>query len=510
MKNITRKLVSLCVAAATLSAAMLLPGATVAAAGSSYAASRMYRFNDKNCGFYTEPTAAGTYQTVILMHGNGKDCASWMAQQMPIAMESWTQQGYLQPMNIIMPWISYKDANDSCGVYGHRDFAVNYTDDLGQNLTSITSKADPSKYKTAIAGYSMGGCDALTAAALYPDLYQELGSLSSSFTFHKWDDPNNDWSTFHSTSDMHFSSNLRSFVTYGEREWQKNANDALFKYSGDHYYKDILTGTFGLTNTEFHVCQDPNWGYHGNKLFFREIFMYLYYLQNGVLPSESVTEQACGNCYLDYGQWKTLSKPNAHDPSLSSAPLTVSAATSTKTKVTHGESYTVSVNVQGGTGNYTYDWQYSVYADKNYVSTTRTDANGKSLNGNSSLYIADATRDIYYRCKVSDGNTTFYSDPVFISVAAKINSISSTGYGVTLKPNATYTITVEAEGLELSYMWEYSCDGGVTWYKSTNTGYNTKTATYINREENHVQVIYYRCTVTSAGTSTTATIKLGK
>ena len=513
MKNLATKVLSLCVSVTTLSAALLLPGNTTnaAAAGSTYTESKTYFFNNTNCGYYTEPTADGTYKTVILMHGNGTTCSSWMAQQMPKAMEAWTQAGYLDPMNIIMPWISYKDGNDSCGVMGHRDFAVNYTDDLGYNIENITCKADTSKYTTAIAGYSMGGCDALTAAALYPELYHEVGSLSSSFTFYKWDDPNNDWSTFHSPDEMNFASDLDAYITYGNVEWQHNANDHLFKYSGDHYYK-LLTNTFGYKNTQFHECMNQSWGSHGNKLFFREIFMYLYYLQHGELPSEELTEKACGNVFIS--SWKTLAKPTTHNPSKknqSTTPLTVSDTVSTKTNVTYGESYTVSVTAKGGdSSKYTYDWQYSVYEDKNFTSTTRTDKNGKSLNGNSSLTIADATRDIYYRCKVSDGKTTVYSKPVRINVAAKIKSISSDGYGVSLKPNATYKITVEAEGLELSYMWEYSCDGGSTWVKSTNPGYNTKTATYVNREENHVQVIYYRCTVKSAGTSKTVTIKLGK
>jgi len=279
---------------------------------------------------------------------------------------------------------------------------------------------------------------------------------------------------------------------------------------------------YGILKNDFHLnafeyrCENLNWGGHGNALFLREIFMYFYYLQHdGAILSEAEVEKACGSIYKK--NYSSLTGPKSTqdhhpstDPVTPNQALTVSAAYSTKTSVTHGDSYTVAVDVQGGTGNYTYDWQYSTVKDSGYTSTILKDANGKSKNGKSSLVIDSASRDIYYRCKVSDGNTTVYSAPVFISVAAKINSISSTGYGVTLKPNATYTITVEAEGLELSYMWEYSCDGGVTWYKSTNTGYNTKTATYINREENHVSVIYYRCTVTSAGTSKTVTIKLGK
>ena len=515
MKSITTKLLSMCVATVTFGAGLLFPGAFTAkdgvvnAAGSTYTASDTYYFADWNCGYYTEPTAPGTYQTVILIHGSGSECASWLAQQMPGAMAYWTEQGLLEPMNVIMPWVAHQATNDGWGVLGHQDFSFNYTEALGLNIENITGKADTSKYKTAIAGYSMGGCDALTAAALHPDLYKEIGSISSSFTFYKYDDPKNDWSNFHSTSEMGFTSDQRCYITYGAEEARQD-KEHIFEPSAN-CYAGMLRNTFGATVEGPYVCQDTSWGKHGNRLFLREIYMYLYYLQHGVVPTEAETEKACKNVYKDYGSWSVLSRPtkNDHHPSAKTQ-LTVSDAATTKTNVTFGESYTVSVKAQGGSGNYTYDWQYCTTVDGTYYSTTRTDSNGNSLNGKSSLTIADATRDIFYRCVVSDGTSKVTSKPVQIHVAPKINSITSTGYGKTLVPNETYTITVNAEGQNLEYMWEYSYDGGKTWYKSTNTGYNTATATYVNREENHLQSIIYRCTVTSAGSSSTAMIKLGK
>jgi len=431
MKRITKKVVSLFAAAATFGSAFLSTGALGtqkqinAAAGTSYTASKQYYFNEVNCGYYTEPTASGTYQTAIIIHGSGSDCSSWMAQQMPVAMEYWTKQGYLQPMNIFMPWIAHQAKNDDWGVLAHRDFAMNYADDLALSIETITDKADTKKYKTAIAGYSMGGCDALTAAALNPDLFTEVGSLSSSYTFYKYDDPNNAWSNFHNTSDMNFAKDLRCYITYGAVEAQKDTEN-IFEPSANCYYK-ILTQTKGLKNIVGpYKCQDTSWGKHGNRLFFREIFMYLYFLQNGKAPSEALTEEACKSVYKDYGTWSTLKKPTKQNN-----PLTVSAAKSDKTNVVFGESYTVSVQAQGGDGNYKYDWQFSLQKNGTYTSTSRTDKNGKSLNGKSSLLIADATRDIYYRCVVKDGKgAVVKSEPVRINVAPKINSISSTGYGV--------------------------------------------------------------------------------
>ena len=528
MNQITTKLMSLGLASVTFVSALLLPGvldAQKAKADTGYTSSETYFFDENNCGFYTEPVASGTYKSVILIHGHGEDCTSWLAQQMPSAMASWTSSGLLKPMNIIMPWVSdSKEGQDRTerGVYGHRDFGLYYADDLAMNIENISGKADTQKYKTAIAGYSMGGCDALTAAATYPKLFQEVGSLSSSFTFHTWYDPSIAWSTFHSLKDMDFSEDLSTYITYGNYEKNYTANDALFGYSGDHYYQ-ILHDEFGFENTVKHECMDQNWGPHGNPLFLREIFMYFYYLQNGEVPDEGYVEKACASVYK--AKQKNLSKPSKHNPSKkdqgneqekkqddnqNKTPLSVSETKSTKTEVLFGDPYTVSVTAQGGkSGSYKYDWQYSVYPDKDFSSTTRTDKDGKSLNGKSSLEIADATRDIYYRCKVSDGSSTVYSKPVQIHVAPKINSITSDGYGKTLEPNKTYKIHVDASGQELQYMWEYSVDGN-KWDKSTNKGYNTATATYINRPENNLKAVYYRVTVTSVGSKSTATIKLGK
>ena len=522
MKTITRKLASLSLVATTLCGTLLLPGVTnskseisAATAGSTYSGYKAYYLSDKNCGFYTEPDEPGTYKTAILLHGNGETCSSWMAQQMPKAMQYWTQQGYLEPMVLFMPWVGYNPGTDPCGVMSHREFGEEYADDLADSIGNIAGKADTKK-SIAIAGYSMGGCDALTAAAKYNGLFKEVGSLSSSFTFYKHDNPDDPWSTFHSTKGMDFSQDLNCYITYGRVEAETDPGN-IFKPSAKCYYS-ILTQKLGLKNVVGpYEYQNGNAGGHGNRLFLREIFMYLYYLQTGKVCPEDKVEAACSKVYLDKdkGEWKELKKPaeKDHNPSKKddpvTTPLTVSDTVSSKTKVTFGDPYTLSVTAQGGnSANYTYNWQYRIEGQP-YRSTERKDKDGNSLNGKSTLPIADATRDIYYRCVVSDGTTTVYSKPVFISVAPRIKSITSEGKGKSLVPDATYKIKVVAEGQNLEYKWEYSLNG-TDWIKSTNSGYDTDTATYINKKEFNVQVIYYRCTVTSAATSAQATIRLGK
>ncbi len=525
MKTIARKLASLSLVTATLCGTLLLPGVantkseiSAATVGSTYSGYKAYYLGENNCGFYTEPDEPGTYKSVIMCHGNGTTCSSWLAQQMPKAMQYWSQQGYLDPMVIYMPWVGYNPSADPCGVMSHREFGKTTSYDLATNIDNISGKTNTEKYQTAIAGYSMGGCDALTAAAIHSELFKEVGSLSSSYTFYKHDNPAHDWSTFHSTGDMYFSKDLNCYITYGRVEAERDIEN-IFKPSAKCYYS-ILTQKLGLKNIVGpYEYQNGNAGSHGNRLFLREIFMYLYYLQTGKVCPEDIVEAACSKVYLDKdkGEWKELTKPKEkdHNPSKKNdpepvvTPLTVSDTVSSKTKVTFGDPYTLSVTAQGGnSANYTYDWQYRIEGQA-FRSTDRKDKDGKSLNGKSTLPIADATRDIYYCCVVSDGKTTVYSKPVFISVAPRIKSISSEGKGKSLIPDATYKIKVVAEGQNLEYKWEYSLNGQ-DWIKSTNEGYNTNTATYYNKKEFNVQAIYYRCTVTSASTSAQATIRLGK
>lgn len=510
MKKVTTKVVALAVAVATmttmLSSAFGADTKVNAATKTiTYRASDTYYIGDNVRGYYTEPVEKGKYQTAVVIHGNGSDCASWLQEQMPKAMEYWVNQGYLEPMEIVMPWIPHYNGDDTEGITGHKLWALNYTDDLANNLSNISTKADLSK-NLVITGYSMGGSDALAAAALNPNLYKEVGALSSSYNFIHPDNPKRDDSFFSSTSQMNFNKDTRAYITYGVRE------PAPFASNAERFY-GILHDTFKLDTIKY-ACKNTNWGGHGNPLFLREIFMYFYYLQHGVVLPEADVEKACAPVYTWSGRKAAApaSKNDHHpytEPIPSEQPLKVSAAKTNKANVKYQESYTVSVDVTGGTGKYTYDWYYSTEKYGTYKQTILKDKDGNLKNGKSSLTIDSATCDIYYKCKVSDGNTTITSDPVMIHVAPRINSITSNGYNVKLEAGKTYQITVNASGQNLVYQWEYSLNGR-DWIKSTNKGCKSKTVDYVNNPQFNVKVIYYRCTVTSMGSSSQTTIKLGK
>ena len=102
-----------------------------------------------------------------------------------------------------------------------------------------------------------------------------------------------------------------------------------------------------------------------------------------------------------------------------------------------------------------------------------------------------------YRCEITDANgETLTTDEVTMTIRKSIVEITSQPVGVT---NAvlgqTYTYTVEATGESLTYLWEYSANGGETWQQTWLEGYNTATLTVAmnsNRDGN-----LYRCVVSS-------------
>lgn len=110
-----------------------------------------------------------------------------------------------------------------------------------------------------------------------------------------------------------------------------------------------------------------------------------------------------------------------------------------------------------------------------------------------------------YRCKITDadGNTVF-SNAAVMSVRASEVIITSQPAAIENGiVNQLYTVSVAAEGDNLTYRWQFSNDGGETWQNSWNTGYNTETVQVrLYAYRNGYQ---YRCLVTSGLKNTVIT-----
>jgi hypothetical protein len=148
------------------------------------------------------------------------------------------------------------------------------------------------------------------------------------------------------------------------------------------------------------------------------------------------------------------------------------------------------INVSGN--KYTLQWQYSMEGEYWY---------NTSMPGNTTETLtvrALPERDgWYYRCNVRDEGKLIRSITVQLSITGDPTKIVVTKApeSATVVKNANAVFTVEATKVE-SYQWQYSKDGGETWYNTTLPGATTDTMTvtaYAERADRQ-----YRCVMTDA------------
>lgn len=148
-----------------------------------------------------------------------------------------------------------------------------------------------------------------------------------------------------------------------------------------------------------------------------------------------------------------------------------------------------------------YEWFYSNNGGESWQKSYSSGYNSAVLR-----VALQAHRDgQQYRCKITDadGNTVF-SNAAVMSVRASEVIITSQPAAIENGiVNQLYTVSVAAEGDNLTYRWQYSTDGGETWQNSWNTGYNTETVQVrLYAYRNGYQ---YRCLVTSGLKNTVIT-----
>ena len=146
------------------------------------------------------------------------------------------------------------------------------------------------------------------------------------------------------------------------------------------------------------------------------------------------------------------------------------------------------------TGNgLTYEWFFST----NYGETWAKSYSPGYMTNTLSPILRNHRDENMYKCVITDvlGNSV-ESEAVSMTVETSKIIIVKQPVGV---ENAVlgqlYGFSVEAEGVNLTYRWEFSADGGETWQESWNQGYNTANLSVrmnANRDGN-----MYRCVITS-------------
>ena len=160
--------------------------------------------------------------------------------------------------------------------------------------------------------------------------------------------------------------------------------------------------------------------------------------------------------------------------------------------VTAAAGEAVSFNVAANRSDVTYQWQYSVDGGMNWKNCSSagalTDTFGFTMKASFSGRL--------YRCKVSDGSSTLYSDAAIVSEGSTI-SITQQPADVSVAAGEKVTLTVAVSASDVTYQWQYSVNGGGSWKNCGSGGYDTDTFTFTMKETFSGR--QYRCVVSQNG-----------
>ena len=171
-------------------------------------------------------------------------------------------------------------------------------------------------------------------------------------------------------------------------------------------------------------------------------------------------------------------------------PPVITAQPSPKT-VTSGKTAVFTVTASG-TG-LTYQWQYSKDGGNTWYNKSGATSASCSVTAKTSY------NGFLYRCKVSNAGGTVYSNSAKLTVTAAKPVITTQPANQTVAAGETATFKVAASGTGLTYQWQYSKDGGTTWYNKTDANSTTYTVTaktayngfrYRCRVKNEVGTVY--------------------
>ncbi len=180
------------------------------------------------------------------------------------------------------------------------------------------------------------------------------------------------------------------------------------------------------------------------------------------------TEDRSGNqyrCVVKSGTAKATSKAATLTVEPGIPPTIISQPESVTVSFGNNAEFTV---VASGT-NLSYQWQVSEDGGTTWKNV------GSIYTGNQSAQLTKpATSDGIYRCVVKSGSFQVISSEAILTVRQKFE-IKKQPESITAAEGSTVELTIEATGLNISYQWQYSRNGGKTWNDSSATGNKTPT-----------------------------------
>ena len=230
-------------------------------------------------GFILVPEKEGKYDVNLIFCGTG-GLNRWTFYGFIDWANKWVSNGYLKPSIIVMPSVDKSNPDMEAGVSGWQ-FHQYVKEQMGTMKEALLksdygSFVNPQK-KLNIIGYSMGGAASLLTGTLYPNLYENIGSLSPSQYYFSYDQAG--W--LKSPKEIVFSksSRARRMLAYSKHE--SNGISYVFATNAKRYELEARNNGYG-----FKMYVTKNYP-HRVDIFFREIFVYMYYLQHNVVLTES-------------------------------------------------------------------------------------------------------------------------------------------------------------------------------------------------------------------------------
>ena len=193
----------------------------------------------------------------------------------------------------------------------------------------------------------------------------------------------------------------------------------------------------------------------------------------------------------DQGNWETSEEITLTVTEAPVEPIVITKQPESK-EVIEGEDFIASVEADGS--NLTYQWEFLAVGSTKWKASTATAYKKATLILKATLAINGRS----YRCVISDdqGNTRI-SDEVILTVT---EAPPQEPIVITKQPESKEVIegenfiaSVEAEGNNLTYQWEFLAVGSTTWKASTATAY--KEATLILKTTLAINGRSYRCVI---------------
>ena len=231
------------------------------------------------------PNVEGNFKSIIFVNGtDGPKPQSFVPY-----IEQWMQEGYIEPMVVFMPHF-YNLKTDvpvfakEMGVIADNIKKGTYDESIGKTIDSS---------ELSVCGYSMGGAVAGLAGCICKDQFINVGEFSPAPQLHYPKGESfytKDYCPFlyeQKDSDCRFSTDpdKHLFMAVGSKDGDITEG---IEYAYDRYGKDQGFAKMVFTGDEEQ---------HVYPVFRKELFCFMYYIQNDTLPSDELIYEVFGTGY---------------------------------------------------------------------------------------------------------------------------------------------------------------------------------------------------------------------